>query len=365
VSVGLRVAAAAFALLAIGAPGCGKRGAPVAPEPRGPLPPIAVSVSQIGTDVVVRYTVPEPRGPGERQALIGAQLIRVSFPPGVEPSEGPDTFRRRGREIAEVASIGSGDVAFDPGARNALRDSRTSPEWKDLTGHTVRYGVRLTDRRGRRSPLVATPDLVPVAVPDPPTGIDAVAIAGGVRVRWDPVAPDAVYRVYRSGGGGPFDETSRTGAPIGATEFVDTEVELGTRYRYVVRTAYDALEPVRESADSDVAETVAVDRFAPARPTGLVAVQEGAFVRLFWDPAPERDLAGYRVERARDDGPWTPVTPELLRDPLFLDRDVDVGARLRYRVVAVDGAVPPNASEASEETLVVVAADPMTGGTAR
>lgn len=359
------VAPAVLVVVAVLAAGCGKRGAPVAPEPRGPLPPTDVTVTQIGSDVVVRYTVPEPRGEAPSRSLVGARLVRVSFPPGVPPSEGADAFRRRGEVVGTVEAVGDGDVAFRPGSRNALRDSRRSPAWRDLTGHTVRYGVRLLDGRGRRSPLVATAALVPSEVPPPPAGVEAEAVAGGVLLRWRPSAPEAMYRVYRAAGDGPFDETSRTGPPVTATEFLDADVVLGTRYRYVVRAALDDGEPVRESADSEVAETLAVDRFPPERPTGLVAVQEGAFVRLFWDPAPERDLAGYRVERAVGEAAWDLVTPELLRDPLFLDRDVAVGQRVRYRVVAVDGAIPPNASEPSDEVVIVVAADPITGGDVR
>ena len=75
---------------------CGKRGSPFPPLPRGPLPPAEVAARQIGGRSVVGFRVPEARGPKPSQHPIRAELIRVTYPPGLEPQTDPDAFRRRG-----------------------------------------------------------------------------------------------------------------------------------------------------------------------------------------------------------------------------------------------------------------------------
>jgi hypothetical protein len=107
---------------------------------------------------------------------------------------------------------------------------------------------------------------------------------------------------------------------------------------------------------------VAADLFAPAAPRGLVAVQEGVAVRLFWDPSSERDLRGYRVYRQPVEGEatadWTPVGPDPVEGALFLDDDVRVGQRWFYRVTAIDRATPPNESLPSEPIEIELLVEP-------
>jgi hypothetical protein len=126
-------------------------------------------------------------------------------------------------------------------------------------------------------------------------------------------------------------------------------------------TAFDGA-PYRESASSPPVSVLAEDRRAPAPPANLVAVQEGAAVRLFWDPGPERDVAGYRVYRNTDAAVWLHVGPERVDRPLYLDGDVRPGQRLAYRVTALDQADPPNESRPSAEVELVVGIEPDEGG---
>ena len=129
---------------------------------------------------------------------------------------------------------------------------------------------------------------------------------------------------------------------------------------YIVRVVLEEGSPLRESADSASYAVVAEDRFAPAPPQGLVVVQEGEAVRLFWNPNRERDLKGYRVYRRVDEGEWSQVGPEVVEQSLFLDRDVQVDRRLHYRVTSLDRADPPNESGPSESVELVVLAEPST-----
>ncbi len=132
-----------------------------------------------------------------------------------------------------------------------------------------------------------------------------------------------------------------------------------------MRVALAEGRPHRESANSETISVLAEDRFAPRAPSGLVAVQEGTAVRLFWDPNPERDLRGYRVFR-RSLAPgretdWERIGPDPVERPLYLDAEIEIGQHLAYRVVAVDRATPPNESRPSGEVEIELLGEPSTG----
>jgi subtilase family serine protease/flagellar hook assembly protein FlgD len=83
--------------------------------------------------------------------------------------------------------------------------------------------------------------------------------------------------------------------------------------------------------------TVTVDTTPPAPPTGLEAkvtkTREGfGTVVVTWNPSPEPDLAGYRVERPREE--WS---ADVLRSPAWDDGE-RVEGRYAYRILAEDRA---------------------------
>ncbi len=340
--------------------GCGKPGPPQPPEPRGPFPASGVTARQLGSTVVVAFEVPRPRGSRPAQQPARAELVRVEYAPGIQTTTDTDVFRRRGRTVAVVEA-----VPLVPGQRVRVADASLDGAGEPaLDGWTLRYGVRVLDARGRPSPLVVARDLVPVDPPPPPAGLRGEATADGIRLTWTPVAGVAAprYNVYRWAPDRPVPEQPLNATPLAAAEFLDPGVETGSRYAYEVRTTLTAELPYRESAPSATAEVLAEDRFAPAAPTGLVAVQEGPAVRLFWDPNGERDLDGYRVYRSRPSGAWERVGPETVQQALFLDGDVRAGDAFRYRVTAVDRATPPNESEPSPAVELDIVADPAATG---
>jgi hypothetical protein len=325
----------ALVLLAIPGAGCGKKGSMRPPEPRGPTPPKEVAARQIGTVVEVSFLAPTPRGPKPSQQPALAELVRVAYGPGLHPPQDPDAFRRAGVVVAQIEA-----APLDPGSRLRIRD----PSWGKLAGSgvdwTLRYAVRVQDRRGRPSPLVAAPDLVPVAPIPAPSGLGAEATADGIRLRWNPPVAEGSfkYNVYRTEPGGAFGEHPLHREPLGSTELLDADVTSGKAYRYVVRAAASEGPPFRESESSQEVAVLAEDRFPPAPPSGLVAVQEGRAVRLFWNPNQERDLAGYRAFRKSGSGDWQAIGSGLGVEPLLLDPAVRPRTTVRYRVIAVDRA---------------------------
>ena len=337
--------------------GCGEKGPPLPPESRGPLPPMPVRARQVGSEVRVGFVVPQARGEHEAQQPLEAEVVRVSFPPSVEPGIDPDAFRRRGVIVGKVAldplpagePLGAGD--------SSLATLAGGSPW----GYTLRYGVRVRDRRGRSSPLVVAEDLVALEPTDPPRELVGEPTSDGIRLSWR--APDGGeglrYNVYRTGASQPTPlEDPHNRKPLETPEYLDATVHPGETYTYRVRVALAEDPPYRESGDSNSVTVLAEDRFAPQAPRGLVAVQEGQAVRLFWDPNPERDILGYRVYRSRAGGAWERVGPDPVERSSYLDADVAIGESLAYRVSAVDRAVPSNEGPQSDPVELEILGEP-------
>lgn len=335
---------------------CGKKGPPRPPEPRGPLPPLEVEARQLGSEIWVAFVMPMPRGPEPAQQPDRVELVRVAYPPGLDPPADPDAFRRRGEVIATEAAT------VEPGGRVRIVDRPIGDLALGGVGSTLRYGVRVRDRRGRSSPLVVAPDLVPIAPPPPPRGLRGEATADGVRLVWDSPQADGRFRynVYRAPAGEPFGDRPLNRDPLTTPEYLDLEVNPGGSHAYVVRTAASDGPPFLESVDAGPVEVLAQDLFPPGAPTGLVAVQEGGAVRLFWNPNPERDLSGYRIYRRSNTGPWRQFGPEIVIQPLYLDTEVEPGEHAAYKVTAVDRAA--NESAPSEIVEMDMTGDEETPG---
>lgn len=351
------VLAAALGLLAAG---CGKKGPPLPPAPRGPLPPLSVSARQIGTLAEVRFQVPAARGSKPAQQPERGELLRVVFAPGVQPSTDPEVFRRRGELIDSIEG--------DP-LRSGARQTLTDRSLAELPGggaeHTVRYAVRVRDRRNRPSALVVTKDLVPLSSAAAPERLEAEPTADGVRLVWAGPGSDGSlrYNVYRAAPGALEPESPLNTEPLTVPEYLDETVVTGERYVYFVRVALAEGTPYREGETGQPLEVVAEDRFAPEAPRGIVAVQEGTAVRLFWDPNRERDLAGYRVYRRNGSAAeWIRIGPDPVQRPLYLDGDVRTGDRPAYRVTAVDRSDPPNESLPSETVRLELLTEPVAPG---
>jgi hypothetical protein len=326
------------------------------------LPASDVEARQYGDRVEIALTVPEPRGSGPSQAVQTTEILRVAYPPGRTPPEEPDAIRVRGDVVLSVEA-----PAGKSGERLVLFDPSVSELADRGIGWTLRYGVRVRDRRGRPSALVVAKDLATVKPAAPPRALTGQASADGVRLTWEPAEGviGATYNLYRGPVDGNLSEHPLNVKPLTTPDDLDPTVKAGKTYRYVVRAVSAEGPPYRESVSSNVAVVDASDRFAPAPPAGLVAVQEGSAVRLFWNPGPENDIDGYRVYRQSGETGFAPIGSGIVRQPSFLDAGVAPGTVVRYRVTAVDRADVPNESGPSAEVEVRVAADPGTGGGSR
>lgn len=334
---------------------CGKAGPLQPPAPRGPLPASAVEARQIGDRVEIALTVPQPRGHEPSQTVHRTEILRVAYPGGRTPPVEPDALRVRGDVVVSVE-----DDQSKPGDRIVIADPTVSQLADGGIGWTLRYGVRVRDRRGRPSPLVVAKDLATVPPVSAPRALSGQASADGVRLTWEAPdgAPSATYNVYRGPVDGKPSERPLNVQPLSSRDELDASVEAGKTYRYVVRAVAAEGPPYRESASSNELVVDASDRFAPAAPSGLVAVQEGPGVRLLWNPGSETDLEGYRIYRKFGEAAFERIGGDIVRQPSFLDSDVAPGTLATYRVTAVDRAVPTNESAPSAEVQLRVVADP-------
>lgn len=237
----------------------------------------------------------------------------------------------------------------------------------------VAFAVSSRGRPGDPSGLAAVP-LVP---PPPPPGPPAVTYTGGsVQVAWEepptfrlpvqeervlppalrssPVlegVPPSRYVVHDVAASGDPDveRPERLGPPSSAPLHADGGPTFPDTRCYEVRVMDSVGELEILGPPSPATCVVLTDTFPPVPPRGVIAVADTAGVSLVWDENAEEDLAGYLVLRGTAvDATLQPLTAEPVVGTAYQDTDVTAGERYFYQVLAVDDAVPPNASPPSE-----------------
>jgi fibronectin type 3 domain-containing protein len=155
--------------------------------------------------------------------------------------------------------------------------------------------------------------------------------AEGVKLDWDGPAGD--FRVFRKTG----DEQAF--ARLGDTQqqsYVDRSSEFGKSYTYLVqRVVKLAGNKEAESDPSSEIEITPKDTFPPLAPTGLRAPAAPASIELSWERNTETDLAGYRIYRSTDNGPFEKIA-DVGQIPSYSDRGVQRGKQYRYQIAAFD-----------------------------
>ena len=236
----------------------------------------------------------------------------------------------------------------------------------------VAFGISSRDRMGEPSDMVD----VPLVTPPPPPEPAAVAYdAGSIEIVWEepptfrlPVQMEEVeppdlestpilegdepsaYVVYDLAAAGDPDveRPQRLDEPDSETSYVDGDLTFPETRCYAVRVL-DYVGELQILGDASPATCVVLtDTFAPEAPTGVIAVADTGGISLVWDDNAEADLAGYVVLRGTPpDATLQPLTVEPLVETAYQDTDVTAGGRYLYRVLALDTAVPPNASPPS------------------
>ena len=198
-----------------------------------------------------------------------------------------------------------------------------APEVKVSETSVTMHWTPAADARGATPP--GEPDVLPsrpIIPGPPPTTYDVYEVPGNV-------SPDAPLAV----------PTPLTPAPVGALEFTQSPITLGTERCIVVRPV-DILNGthVRGPASPETCASFA-DTFPPAAPGRLDAVATPGTISLIWELTDAPDLAGYLVLRGEaGSATLTVLTPEPIIATTYRDDSVRQGIRYVYAVVAVDRA---------------------------
>ena len=285
--------------------GCGKVGDPLPPLVSIPETATDFGVQQVGYEL--RFVWTNPSRNLDQSASIDLDRARISDSQAV---------------VIEVPVSGPGE------AQSAVMPAA------DLVGSVRVYTIQFESRQGRLSSPSASSSITVVEVPGPGSGVEAVVDQNRITLRWDVPEQGAHmtdgYRLYRLGI--PFSDS-----PLIETRFEDTRYQDGESYVYTVVPLRRQPFGWVEGLPFDPLTVTAVDRVAPAAPTGLVltAFDGGAFVG--WSSSPEEDVEAYRVFRR--DGPaldFLPVSGIGQTTNAFSDAEFMPGHL--YIVTAVDGS---------------------------
>lgn len=318
---------------------CGKKGPPLPPVPLMPEAGAAVQILQEGNGIRASAPVPERYLDGRRLAGVReARLYRILRPTGT-----PVAARDFPLDLAPVAVIeGPEAESLAPGG-----EARFAEPLPDVpAGRVLYYAARfLADGKRWSAPSAISRPFTPGAAPAAPTGLTAAYRREGVELSWQP-APDTVaLGVYRSIPVAREPLVPTIVLPGTTERWIDEGVRDGDVWVYRLRAlSTDAPHAVASPAAGPVQVTIA-DRFAPAPPQGLELVPRADGMDLFWELAPEPDVAGYIVWRRDEEQPdaeWERLTPEPVPQSWFTDRTAPAGRTLSWSISAVDRATPPN-----------------------
>ena len=392
----MRRGASIVVVLALTTAACGKKGPPLPPLVRLPVPP-DVQANRRGASVELAVVVPAANADGTRPANVSrvdiyaitgspsvsdADLLKygtrvVSLP--VKAPRNPDDTAEPGEPIEEVGAPtgpgldqGSGTtvreelrppalVPADLGATARKRADVEQPEGPLLGAPetlTVRsyagVGVNTKGKRGQ----VSKHTLVSLApAPLPPSSPTMTYDEKAITVAWTPAAEPAAAAAGGGGGETPvlesrtigplrpaivynlYDTTTGallTATPIAETRYTDARIEWGAERCYGVR-AVDRSNNLSVESDAREPRCVKlVDTVPPAAPKDLKAVSTEGVISLIWDASPEADLAGYLILRGRAPADrLDPLTTAPILETSFNDM-VQAGTRYVYAVQAVD-----------------------------
>lgn len=342
---------------------CGKQGPPLAPLRPIPAPVADLSASRIVDRITLRLTIPATNRDGstppavERVEIYRLEAAAAATAPTValilEVKNLLTTIDVRPPKPAAPAA-GTPDARPSPGDKVSFVDAiGTNP--RGAADSPVRHYVAVAFAGRRRSPPSPTVSVPLSRNPGAPTELAYTYDEKTLKITWKPAAAGQTFRLYELPGTAAVEAaTLLTEAPLAAAEF-SVPVDVGRPRCFSIRPV-ETTE--RVSIEGPAPEPVCVnpvDRFAPPRPEGLVAIAGDGAVDLVWTPVAAPDLAGYAVLR----GEGTSGTLQrLMRDPIadtkYSDRDVRPGVTYVYSIIAIDKT--GNVSEQSERQLATARA---------
>ncbi|HUK29938.1 MAG TPA: hypothetical protein VLV89_02420 [Candidatus Acidoferrum sp.] len=348
--------------------GCGAPGPPTPPKPIVPKPIIDLSAHQMGSNVVLNFTLPTQEEDGDH----------LKDPPAIEIFRGMRPAGSAGKLTTRLVYTLPSAV-IDTYLHAGVIEFRDPLVPASVAGQEVVYMVRARSSKKRASADSNSASVRFLAVPAPPSDVHAKVTEAAIELAWSAPSEGSSsgvvvgYRVYRAALPKDvslppdFTDISQLHLPGGleligpapSTSFRDTQFDFGTTYVYVVRSVGGSEGQSVESGDSKPYVVTPKDIFPPAAPQRVISVVVPAtqtalaYVELSWDINAEPDLAGYLVYRSEQpDTPGQKLNSQLLLSPTFRDMTALPGKRYFYRVSAIDtaGNESPLSSSVSAET---------------
>ena len=294
-------------LLAILA-GCGYIGPVLPPALDIPTRVVDLRVAEYGDKIRADFTIPALTTEGLQLKAVERVEMRV----GTIPNPFNMDQWAASAKAYPVPVAAPGAVDFSVGAQ----------EW---VGKDVGIAVRSMGPKKKWSdwsPLRNMTIAPPLATP---SNVKAENDRAGVKLTWQ--SPAAHFRIFRATAAQPPDQIGESDHQ----EYVDSSVELGTKYTYYVQAfAGDYLQSATAASQPIAPEDV----FPPLEPTGLTAEQGVGSIDLSWERNTDARFQGYNVYRSTDSGAPQKVA-SLIPAPTYSDRAIESGKKYRYTVTAV------------------------------
>lgn len=230
------------ALVALALGGCGKKGALIPPEALAPAAVSDLALAQKGPYFQLSWSLPTKQQGGARLGdLAGFDLLRrIVLPAQLDCEECPSAY-------TELARI---DLDYPRQARR-IGNLLIYDDHDLKPGENYQYKVRSFTSDGVQS-RDSNKARHAAAIPPLPPVLEALSSGSGVVLAFVAPPPEegklVGYRIYRSKSGEPMPLAPLTPQPVAGTTFEDTQILVGERYSYLVRTV--AAYPNGETAES-------------------------------------------------------------------------------------------------------------------
>ena len=278
--------------------------------------------------------------------------------------------------LTAVAGEGSVSLSWTPPTNTILDKQQVrwkathllpftdSDSWTDLTdssatehmatgltnGISYRFQVRAVsvDGEGEVASVSAFPTTV---APGKPSGLAAVAGDGTVSLSWLAIETATGWQYQQKEGDGEFGAwTTIASSDATTTSHELTELINGTTYSFRVRA-------VRSGASGAPSDPVEATPAAVLTPMGFFASQSQAMpdvVDLRWTSAANPAITKWQYQVAEDDDPfgsaWTDIPNSGATTRAYSVSDLAIGTKYQFRVRAVVGSTPQDASDADDVT---------------
>jgi hypothetical protein len=328
--------------------GCGYPGDPLPPALNRPVRVADLKAVQRGAKVYVQFTVPSTTT--ENLALHGKPDIELRMGPAPAGEFSLSAWEKSAARAADseihldslpVPGVPKRQKRNAPAPPTERYSASAQLDASKFYGKTVLVGVRVHGRNGQDVGWSRLEKLELVAALPVPEGLAASNAPDAIRLDWHAAAPE--FRIFRKA---PADIAFRQ---VGTSEkpfYLDTTIDYGKSYEYLVQSVEKTGDGYAESEPSGSVSFRPVDTFPPAVPVGLTPVPGARSIELVWERNAEKDFASYTVVR---DGK---KVAEGLSSPSYSDRDVKAGTRYRYQVSATDTAGNTSALSAPVETAI-------------